>query len=147
MVKIWQSFVQLLSNVKLIFLETLINHFYCCCNKNALWVRCLVTLTDLAHSLFLMGWVKVNMNFHISPKLVEAVTNVGIYPYFSFFRPDLSPWGYRNRFFGVAFCHLAARRWNLKVANERHLYQDSFRAVFMELGQLYSVLWIFLAVN
>ena len=36
--------------------------------------------------------------------------------FFCFFRPDLSPGGYRNRYFLVEFCHLIVRRLNLEEA-------------------------------
>ena len=35
--------------------------------------------------------------------------------FFGFLRPDLSPWGYRNRCFLVALSHVIVRRANLKV--------------------------------
>ena len=56
--------------------------------------------------------------------LVVAVTSVDAYPTFGFLRPDLSPWGYRDRCFLVALCHLIVRRLNLEVATKRLLHQQ-----------------------
>ena len=44
--------------------------------------------------------------------------------FFGFLKPDLSPWGYRNRCFLVALCCLIVRRPNLKVATKRLLHQQ-----------------------
>ena len=44
--------------------------------------------------------------------------------FFGFHRPDLSPWGYRNRCFLVALCCLIVRRPNLEVATKRLLHQQ-----------------------
>ena len=55
--------------------------------------------------------------------LVVAVISVDL-PFFDFFRPDLSPWGYRNRCFLVALCCLIVRRPNLEVATKRLLHQQ-----------------------
>ena len=43
---------------------------------------------------------------------------------FGFLRPDLSPWGYGNRCFLVALCHLIGRRLNLEVAIKTLLHQQ-----------------------
>ena len=42
---------------------------------------------------------------------------------FGFLRPDLKPWGYTNRCFLVALCHLTVRILNLEVATMRLLHQ------------------------
>ena len=42
--------------------------------------------------------------------LVVAVISVDSYPFFGFLRTELSPWGYGNRCFVVALCHLIVRR-------------------------------------
>ena len=56
--------------------------------------------------------------------LVVAVISVDAYPFFGFLRPNLSPWGYRNRCFLVALCPLIVRRLNLKIATKRLLHQQ-----------------------
>ena len=57
--------------------------------------------------------------------LVVAVINVDPCPFFfSFLRPDLSPWGYSNRCFLVALCCLIVRRPNLEVVTKRSLHQQ-----------------------
>ena len=72
--------------------------------------------------------------------------------FFGFLRPNLSPWGYVNRFFLVALCCLIVRRMNLEVATKRLLHQlvkipGSFSAMFVHGSvplQLFRVVWIFL---
>ena len=85
--------------------------------------------------------------------LVAAVISVDAYPFFGFLRPDLSPWGYKNRCFLVALCHLIVRRPNLEVTTKRFLHQQvkiywgSFIAAFTYGSvslPLFSVVWIFL---
>ena len=44
--------------------------------------------------------------------------------FFGCFWLDLSPWGYRNRCFPVAMCHLIVMRPNLEVATKRLLHQQ-----------------------
>ena len=44
--------------------------------------------------------------------------------FFGFLRPDQSPWGYGNRCFLVALCHLIVRRLNLEVTTKRLLRQQ-----------------------
>ena len=39
--------------------------------------------------------------------------------FFSFLRPDLLPWGYRNRCFVVPLCHQIVRSLNLEIAIKR----------------------------
>ena len=51
--------------------------------------------------------------------LVVAVISVWCLSFFSFLRPDLSPWGYGNRCFLVALYCLIVRRRNLEVATKR----------------------------
>ena len=43
---------------------------------------------------------------------------------FGFLRPDLSPWGYRNRCVLVALCCLIVRRPNVEVVTLRVLHQQ-----------------------
>ena len=65
--------------------------------------------------------------------LVVVGISVNVYSFFSFHRPDLSPWGYRNRFFLVALCCLIVRTPNLEVATKWLLHQ-----VLKILGVSYS---------
>ena len=76
--------------------------------------------------------------------LVVAVISVDAYPFFGFLRPDLSPWGYRNRCFLVVLCCLIVRRLNLDVATKKLL---RFSAMFLHGSvslQLFMVVWMLL---
>ena len=53
-----------------------------------------------------------------------AVISVDAYPFFDFFRPDLSPSVYGNRFSLFALCCLIVRRLKLEVATKRLLHQQ-----------------------
>ena len=68
--------------------------------------------TSLAPHLFLLGWLKLN------PREMNAGGNCGwcwCLMFFGFLRTDLSPWGYGNKCFLVALCHLMVRRLNFEV--------------------------------
>ena len=59
--------------------------------------------------------------------LMVAKISVDACPFFFFFcflRPDLPPWGYRNKCFLVALCHLIVRRPNLQVGNKSLFHQQ-----------------------
>ena len=79
--------------------------------------------------------------------LVVPVISVDAYPFLGFLRPDLPPWGYRNKCFLVALCHLILRRPNLEVATKRILlhqqkYQSSFSAMLHMEVSPYSYFWL-----
>ena len=79
--------------------------------------------------------------------LVVAVISVDAYPFFDFLRPDLSLWGYGNRCFLVALCHLIVSRPNLEGATKRLLHQPlKILGYFYGRAslQLFPVVWIFL---
>ena len=84
------------------------------------------------HSIFSYGLVKTESAFIVRSvetslgrwALVVAVISVDTNPFFDSLRRDLSPWGYRNRCFLVALCHLIVRRPNLEVATKRLLHQQ-----------------------
>ena len=124
-------------------------------HKNTLWGRCFTTSTSLAPHLFLLGWLKLNLTLLLEQfRLAREMNADGscdkcwCISVFGFFRLDLSPWGYRNRCFLVALCHMIVRRLNLEVATKRLLHQQvkywgSFSAIFMHGGaslQLFSVM-------
>ena len=51
--------------------------------------------------------------------MILALINLNAFPFLFFLRPDLSPWGYRNRCFLVALCYLIIRRSDLEVATKK----------------------------
>ena len=83
------------------------------------------------HSIFSYWLVKTESGFIVRSvetglgrwMLVIAVISVDAYPFFGLLRPDLSPWGYRNKCFLVALCCLIVRRLMLEVPTKRFLHQ------------------------
>ena len=53
--------------------------------------------------------------------LVVAAISVDAYPFFGFLKPDLSPWGYRNRCFLVALPH---KKINRRLTNINRCLTD-----------------------
>ena len=109
---------------------------------------------------FPIGLVKTESDFIVRSvdthlrrwTLVAAVIIVDVYSIFGFLRPDLSPWGYRNRCFLVALCCLIVRRPNLEVSTKRRLHQQvkipGYFLCHVAHGstslQPFSIMWIFL---
>ena len=69
----------------------------------------------------IVSWVETGLGRWA---LVVAVISVDAYTFTGFLRPDLPFWGYRNRCFLVALCHLIVRRLNLEVTTKHLLYQQ-----------------------
>ena len=76
-------------------------------------------LLDKTESDFIVRSVKTGLGRWT---LVVAVIIVDIYP-LGFLKPDLSPWGHRNRCFLVALCCQIVKRPNLEGAKKRLLHQ------------------------
>ena len=55
--------------------------------------------------------------------------------FFAFLGHDVSPWGYRNRYFLVALCRLIVRRLNLEEGTKRYLHQQ------VKILSIVSAMW------
>ena len=96
--------------------------YWWCHNKNALWGRCFIAIGLVkTGSGFIVRSVETGLGRRM---LVVAMSSVDAYLFFGFLRPDLLPWGYRNRCFLVALCRLIVRRPNLEVVTKRILHQQ-----------------------
>ena len=104
------------------FITSTIGHY-----KNTLWGRCFITSTGLALLLFLLFWLKLNLNnrsVDIDLGRWMPVVAVIYFDTLVFVRTDLSPREYVNKCFLVGLCPLIVRRPNLKVATKWVLHQQ-----------------------
>ena len=103
-------------------LFSLVGHY-----KNTLWGRCFITSTGLALLLFLLFWLKLNLNnrsVEIDLGRWMPVVPVIYFDTLVFVRTDLSPREYMNKCFLVGLRPLIVRRRNLKVATKWVLHQQ-----------------------
>ena len=82
-----------------------INQVCCTLTLSHTWQYCFSTVL-----FFLLRWLKRNLALLLDQlRLVVAVINFDAYPFSGFLRPDLSPWGYKNRCFLVSLWCLIVR--------------------------------------